>query len=128
MMFDFQASLVVPRITVRPVVAADWDGMFAAAQDPEICALHPDSNRYEEDVFRNYFNAAMDSGSAFTFVDNFSGEIVGSSRFHGLDTKTREVEIGSTFLARAYWGGSYNRETKKLMLTHAFKFVDTVVF
>jgi len=38
------------------------------------------------------------------------------------------VEIGWTFLERAFWGGTYNREMKSLMLDHAFKFVDRVVF
>jgi RimJ/RimL family protein N-acetyltransferase len=31
-------------------------------------------------------------------------------------------------LARNYWGGRYNRELKQLMLAHAFKFVESVVF
>lgn len=39
-----------------------------------------------------------------------------------------KVEIGWTFLARAYWGGVYNGEMKRLMLRHAFRFVDGVVF
>jgi RimJ/RimL family protein N-acetyltransferase len=39
-----------------------------------------------------------------------------------------EIEIGWTFLTRRYWGGRYNWEMKQLMLAHAFKFVETVVF
>jgi RimJ/RimL family protein N-acetyltransferase len=31
-------------------------------------------------------------------------------------------------LARNYWGGRYNRELKELMLAHAFKFVQNVIF
>ena len=38
------------------------------------------------------------------------------------------VEIGWTFLARAYWGGTYNAELKRLMLDHAFRFVERVLF
>ena len=40
----------------------------------------------------------------------------------------RLLEIGWTFLAKAFWGGSYNRELKSLMIGHAFRFVDRVVF
>ncbi len=54
--------------------------------------------------------------------------MVGSSRFHGYDPVRREVEIGWTFLARSHWGGAYNGEMKRLMLDHAFRFVDTVLF
>jgi len=31
-------------------------------------------------------------------------------------------------LARSHWGGIYNREMKQLMLRHAFKFVNSVIF
>jgi RimJ/RimL family protein N-acetyltransferase len=39
-----------------------------------------------------------------------------------------EVEIGWTFLARSQWGGMYNGGMKRLMLQHAFRFVNCVVF
>ena len=38
------------------------------------------------------------------------------------------MEIGWTFLARSHWGGPFNSETKRLMLEHAFQYVDRVVF
>jgi RimJ/RimL family protein N-acetyltransferase len=39
------------------------------------------------------------------------------------------VEIeGWTFLSRSHWGGHCNTEMKQLMLRHAFRFVDTVLF
>ena len=36
--------------------------------------------------------------------------------------------MGWTFLEREFWGGTYNRELKQLMLDHAFRFVDRVLF
>jgi len=125
---ELQPTLSGERVIVRPVAAADWQGMFAAAADPKIWELHPESDRYKEDVFRQYFDAALASGSAFSFVHQDSGEIIGSCRFYGYDSVASEIEIGWTFLSREYWGGSYNAEIKKLLLDHAFTFVDTVVF
>jgi RimJ/RimL family protein N-acetyltransferase len=61
-------------------------------------------------------------------IDSKSGAVIGSSRFHGYDEKTSEIEIGWTFLARSHWGGTYNKAMKQLMLDHAFRFVDRVVF
>jgi RimJ/RimL family protein N-acetyltransferase len=55
-------------------------------------------------------------------------EVIGSSRFHAYDPGTRQIEIGWTFLARRYWGGRHNAEVKFLMLTHAFQYLDRVVF
>ena len=126
--FDFQPTLEGARVIVRPIARSDWESMFAAASDPEIWVQHPSSDRYTERAFRQYFDDAIDCGSAFAFVDRHSGEIIGSSRYHGFDPATREVEIGWTFLSRDYWGGSYNFEIKRLMLDHAFMYVDTVVF
>lgn len=125
---DLQPTLKGARVTVRPIATSDWDAMFAAAADPEIWVLHPDSDRYTEKVFRVFFDGAVESGSAFAIVDRQNGNIIGSSRYHGHDPVNREIEIGWTFLTRDYWGGSYNSEVKRLMLDHAFSFVDTVVF
>ncbi len=126
--FDLQPTLVGPRVTVRPIRESDWEGMFRAAADPRVWELHPVSDRYTAPVFREFFDGALASGSAFAFVDNRSGAIMGSSRYHGLDPAAGEVEIGWTFMGVDYWGGSYNLEVKTLMLEHAFRFVDTVVF
>jgi len=106
----------------------DWQEMFTVAADPKIWALHPVNNRHTEPVFRAFFDSAIASGSAFSFVDQQCGKIIGSSRYYGYNPASSEIEIGWTFLARTYWGGSYNLEIKRLMLAHAFKFVDTVVF
>ena len=102
--------------------------MAAAASDPEIWAGHPERDRYKPEVFRGFFDSAVASQSAFAFVDNATGSIVGSSRYNAYDPTVREIEIGWTFLTRPYWGGSHNAEVKGLMLGHAFTFVETVVF
>ena len=124
--FDLQPTLIGPRVTIRPIAPSDWQEMFAAASDPEIWTLHPASDRYKEPVFRKFFDGAIASGSGFAFVERESGKIIGSSRYHAYDPALSEIEIGWTFLARSHWGGSYNREVKRLMLEHAFQFVDTV--
>jgi N-acetyltransferase len=70
----------------------------------------------------------MDSGGAFAVLDRRDGRVIGSSRFARYDTAKSEIEIGWTFLARSHWGGACNGEMKRLMLTHAFRFVRRVVF
>jgi RimJ/RimL family protein N-acetyltransferase len=79
-------------------------------------------------VFREFFREALETGSAFVVIDRKTGEIIGSSRYFGFDRSESVVEIGWTFLACAYWGGEYNKELKRLMLEHAFRFVERVVF
>ena len=128
MPFDLQPTLKGELIELRPLRPADWDALFAAASDPLIWEQHPEPDRYKADVFRRYFDGALDSGGAFAVVDRRTGRIIGSTRYHAYDETAGEIEIGWTFLAREFWGGAWNGEMKRLLLDHAFKFVDRVVF
>ena len=125
---DFQPTLVGPSITIRPISRDDWAEMFAAGCDPEIWKVHPVPDRYTEAGFRKFFDGAVDAKMGFAFVDQSNGRIIGSSRYYGYEPELSEIEIGWTFLARSHWGGRANREVKRLMLDHAFTFVDTVIF
>jgi RimJ/RimL family protein N-acetyltransferase len=128
MSFELQPTLEGESLRLRPLREDDWDALFAVASDPLIWEQHPQPTRYQEEVFREYFRGAMESGGAFVVIDKRNGSVIGSSRYLGYDQERSEMEIGFTFLARGYWGGVYNREMKDLMLRHAFRFVRHVVF
>ena len=115
-------------IELRPLSPDNFDALLEAASDPLIWEQHPERNRYTRPVFQKYFDGAIASGGAFAILDRKTGKVIGSSRYCNLKPADGEVEIGWTFLARAYWGGAYNRELKSLMLDHAWRFVDRVVF
>jgi N-acetyltransferase len=127
-MFDRQPTLAGQLLELRPLRPDDWTALFAIASDPLIWEQHPESDRYKEDVFRQFFADALDSGGALVAIDRATRQIIGSSRYHGFDATESVVEIGWTFLGRRYWGGRYNGEMKRLMLEHAFKTVDRVLF
>ena len=113
---------------MRPLRAGDFAELYAAASDPRIWEQHPVRNRHEEPVFRAYFAEHLASRETLAVLDRSDGRIVGQTRFHGFDARRSEVEIGWTFLARSHWGGEYNGEMKRLMLDHAFRYVERVVF
>jgi RimJ/RimL family protein N-acetyltransferase len=126
--FELQPTLTGERLELRPLLPGDFEALYAAASDPLIWAVHPEPDRHERAVFQGFFDGAIRSKSAFAVCDRRSGRLVGSSRYYDLDPEKSEVAIGFTFLTREYWGGSYNRELKTLMLDHAFRFVKTAVF
>ena len=126
--FDRQPILRGDLIELRPLRPDDFDALFRVASDPLIWEQHPEPTRYQEPTFRGFFEEALRSGGALVAIDRTTGEIIGSSRYHGYDPEGRVVEIGWTFLARAYWGGRYNGEMKRLMLEHAFPWVSRVIF
>ena len=113
--FELQPTLRGNTIELRPLRPEDYDGVYAAAKDPLIWEQHPDRERYKPEGFRAYFQSGIDSGGAFAIIDLASGRVIGSSRYWNLKPAESEVEIGWTFLERAYWGGERNRELKRLM-------------
>lgn len=125
---DRQPVLRSGLLELRPLRESDWDELYAVARDPLIWEQHPASDRWKEEVFRGFFREAMASGGALVAIDPRDGRIIGSSRYHDYDPAKREVEIGWSFLARDRWGGRWNGEMKRLMLAHAFRFVDRVLF
>jgi RimJ/RimL family protein N-acetyltransferase len=128
MKFDLQPTLKGSLIELRPLTPGDFESLFAAASDPLIWEQHPENDRYHRAVFQRYFDGAIESRGAFAIIDPKSGKIIGSSRYCNLNEAAGEVEIGWTFLERKFWGGKYNRELKSLMIEHAFRFVDRVLF
>jgi N-acetyltransferase len=96
---DWQPALLGELLELRPLPADDFQALFRAAADPLIWEQHPDRDRYQETT----------------------------SRYHGCDPASSVVEIGWSLLARAYWGGRYNGEMKRLMLEHAFGSVSQVI-
>jgi RimJ/RimL family protein N-acetyltransferase len=125
---DRLPTLIGELLELRPLRADDFNALFRVASDPLIWVQHPDSNRYQEAIFRTFFKEALESGGALVAINRATGQIIGSSRFHDFDEANSVVEIGWTFLARAYWGGKYNGEMKRLMLEHAFTSVNRVIF
>jgi len=115
-------------LDLRPLRADDFNDLYAVAADRLIWEQHPVKDRYNVEVFKAFFREALESDGTLIATDVKDGQVIGSSRFHGYDEKKSEIEIGWTFLARSHWGGIYNGEMKKLMLRHAFRLVNSVIF
>jgi RimJ/RimL family protein N-acetyltransferase len=128
MPFCLQPNLKGELLELRPLRPTDLAALYGVASDPRIWEQHPIVDRYKEDVFGSFFRDALESGGALIAIDCKDGSVIGSSRFFGYDAQASEIEIGWTFLARSYWGGTYNMEMKRLMLRHAFKYVNRVIF
>lgn len=125
---NLQPTLIGSLVTLKPMQERDWKGMFKAASNSKTWAGHVKRDRYKEDIFRPYFDSGISSGSALSIFDNETGSIIGTSRYHEYRSDIAEIEIGWTFIDCDYWGGKYNAEIKRLMLQHAFSFLDVVVF
>lgn len=127
-MLDRQPHLHHPALTLRPATAADWPALFAAAHDPGIWEGHPAHDRWQEPVFRAFFDDGLASGGMLVAVDPQDGALIGSSRYDFSRAQPTEVEVGWTFLVRRHWGGKTNHIMKALMVGHALASVTQVIF
>lgn len=114
-------------VELHPMEASHLEPLFAVASDPKIWEQHPKWDRYQREVFEKFFNECLGFGSALVIREAKTGQPIGSSTYR-VDVANNQVEIGWTYLARAYWGGRYNGEAKRLMLAHAFRFFPRVIF
>lgn len=114
-------------IHLVPLNEQDFEKLYQVASDPLIWEQHPTSDRYKREVFQLFFDGAIKSKSAFLVFDKKSKELIGSSRYYDYKEDENTIAIGYTFLARKYWGGTYNKALKKLMLNYIFQHVHTVL-
>lgn len=115
-------------LKLMPLEEKDFEDLFQVASDPRIWEQHPTSDRYKREVFKLYFDGAIKSKSAFLIIEKSTNAIMGSTRYYDYRTENSSIAIGYTFLARAYWGGKFNAALKKLLIDHAFLFVDKIYF
>jgi RimJ/RimL family protein N-acetyltransferase len=123
-----QPHLITPELHLRPLRAEDRDALYAVAKDPAIWAQHPSPDRWQEPVFRAFFQQSLDSGGGLVVIDPAHGHIIGHSRYDLQRAGPGEMEIGWTFLDRRYWGGAMNAALKRAMIGHALRFVPRVIF
>lgn len=127
-MFDLQPILQNEWVKLVPLKETDLELLYAVAKDQLIWEQHPNKNRWQREVFQTFFEGAVQSKGAFLIYDARTKQLIGSTRFYGLDAETSEISIGYTFYARSHWGGKYNPAAKRLMLDYAFQNVNKVHF
>jgi N-acetyltransferase len=104
-------------------------------QDLCDCALDPDLWRWTGTVIhgvedmRSYVETALDDAAhgvalPFAIVARSMGRAVGSTRYGNLALEHRRLEIGWTWLGRAWHRTPLNTESKYLLLQHAFEVLD----
>jgi RimJ/RimL family protein N-acetyltransferase len=110
-------------VVLEPLAAHHEEGLFAAAQHPEIWTwLAPVGESRE--CFSAWFAASLAESEAaregvFATIERASGRPIGSTRYLNLREVHRGLEIGWTWLEPSMWRTGANVEAKLLMLGHA---------
>lgn len=112
-------------VRLEPLSMAHLDELCAVGLDDELW-LWTLSQVHSETEMREYIENALDGqkkGSLlpFTTIEKTTGRVVGSTRYANIDLNSRRLEIGWTWIARAWQRTAVNTEAKFLMLRHAFE-------
>jgi RimJ/RimL family protein N-acetyltransferase len=128
MNFSIQPLLANEKVALYPLQETDFEALYQVASDPKVWEQHPNKDRWKKDVFRTFFDGALQSKGAFRIVDKTTGNIIGSTRFYDYNEQDNSIFIGYTFYATSYWGKGVNPAVKTLMLDYIFPFVTSVYF
>jgi len=113
-------------LTLEPLEERHAPDIFAAMQDEEVCrylAWPPPTSLDETLALVREARELMARRQSVVFAQvwNETGRAVGSTRLLDVRPADRQVEIGSTFLARPYWRTPANTESKYLLVGYAFE-------
>ena len=113
-------------VQLEPLSLAHAPGLWEAGNDLEIWRFMPygqvDSpakmRGWVEEMLRRQ---ARGADSSFAIIDLASGCPAGATRYMTIERHNRSLEIGGSWLGRAFRRTSANTESKYLLLRHAFE-------
>lgn len=118
-------SLDGQNVRLEPLSLAHLDELCAVGLDDELwrwtlSQVHSkaEMSSYIEDALTSQKNGSL---LPLATIEKTTGRVVGSTRYANIDLDNRRLEIGWTWIARAWQRTAVNTEAKFLMLKHAFE-------
>jgi len=113
-------------VTLEPLEERHAGDLFEVLRDEEVCRylLWAPPEKLEqtlEMIRRAREEMARGDSLVFAQIWNETGRAIGSTRLLDVRPADRQVEIGSTFLARGVWRTPAHTEAKLLLLAHCFE-------
>jgi RimJ/RimL family protein N-acetyltransferase len=113
-------------VTLEPLDDRHAADLFEVMRDEEVCRYlrwNPPQSIEEARALIDEAKHLMARRETLIFAQiwNETGQCIGSTRLLDVRPADRQVEIGSTFLARTFWRTAANTESKFLFLRHCFE-------
>lgn len=113
------------RVRLRPLEATDFEALKAIAFDPEVWRFMPTPMPKNSVELATYITQALKeraSGKRYPFViiDRETAQVVGSTSYMNITPEEKRLEIGGTWLGKAFQRTGVNRAAKHLLLKYAF--------
>ncbi|GGG39346.1 GNAT family N-acetyltransferase [Hymenobacter glacieicola] len=113
------------RVRLRPLELTDFDDLKEVAFDPAVWQFTTTPMPQNSVELAAYLTQAVREREAgrrypFAIVDRQSGRVAGSTSYGNIALDDCRLEIGWTWLGRAYQRTGLNRAVKHLLLKYAF--------
>ncbi|MGE5669566.1 MAG: GNAT family N-acetyltransferase [Betaproteobacteria bacterium] len=124
MTFPAVTRIASPRLTLRPVAAADLADLLEVNGDPEVTRFLPYPTWQSVDdgtawLARMEALAASGAGRQLVLVRNADSKVIGTLLLFRYDEGSSRVELGYV-LGRSHWGQGLMREAIASASSHAF--------
>lgn len=111
-------------LLLRPSIAEDLEGLYELAQ--ESVWTHSSTSIHQKEDMEAYISRSIADRQAnlrqqLTIWDKTLNIPVGCTSFEHVSEPDQRMEIGWSWLGKAYQGKGYNKISKFLMLSHVFE-------
>ena len=112
-------------VRLEPLALEHVAGLAEVGLDEDLWQWIPVPVRTPEEMTA-YVETALKERSnrvslPFAQIEKATGRVIGSTRYGNIDRTNHRVEIGWTWVARAWQRSAINTEAKYLLLRHAFE-------
>ena len=123
-LFDHHLSLENEFLLLRPSKLEDAALLFQIAETG--IWAHSSTNIHNHEDMEAYLQKALtermdQQRQQLTLIDKLGGRVIGCSSFENISDSHKRLEIGWTWLGKAFQGKGYNRVAKFLMLQYVFE-------
>ena len=122
---QFHIVLQDERITLEPLSEAHIEQMLPLSGDSDIWTWYTEDLSDPKDLknwmFQRLKETSKGAKMSYAVISRESNKVIGSSSYGHISWKEKCIEIGWTWLGKAYIGAGVNKHMKFLMLRHAFE-------
>ena len=123
-MIDFNKTLRSEKIVLCPLEFDDFHSMTDLTQDPGMWTYFT-SDLSKSEHLQKWISEAISEKIekkrlAFAIYDEKTSKLIGSTSLGNISERDKRIEIGWTWIAKAYQGKGYNALVKFILLQYCF--------
>ena len=124
--FNRIITLQTPRVLLRPLEREDFRNLIPLVKEnPDLLKFSPSPWGTEKDL-QHYINTALEEKMAkkrypLVVFDKQANAYAGSTSFMSISHKNSRLEIGHTWIGKAFQRSGLNRNMKFLMMRYVFE-------